>query len=82
MKINGKVEIQGFTRIEDLDAGTVFTFCDDAEIFMKGFDECDNMLAIALATGDVFDVFGKEWEDRPVKTLKAELFINFNKINA
>lgn len=77
MKINGKVEVQGFTRIEDLDDGTVFTFCDSTQIFMKGFlSACDSILAIDLATGDVFDVLDKKWEDRPVRTLNVELFIN------
>ena len=73
MEINGKVEIQGFTTIEDLECGTVFVFCDDNEPMLKG-DNCNCQCAIRLSDGKVFEVY-ERWEDRPVRQIKAVLTV-------
>ena len=74
MEINGTVEVQGFTTIEDLECGTVFVFCDDNEPMLKG-DNCDYQCAIRLSDGKVFDVWDEHWCERPVRQIKAVLTI-------
>ena len=74
MEINGKVEIQGFTTIEDLEYGTVFVFCDDNEPMLKGGDNGNCQYAIRLSDGKVFEVY-ERWEDRPVRQIKAVLTV-------
>ena len=38
MEIKGKVEVQDFTRICDLETGAVFVFCDENELMLKGYN--------------------------------------------
>ena len=76
MEIKGKVEIQGFTRIYDLEDGAVFVFYDENEPMLKGYsDEGIKCYAIRLADGAVFDALDKDWEDRPVRQIKAVLTV-------
>ena len=73
MEINGKVEVQGFTTIEDLECGTVFVFCDDNEPMLVGCNYEDTTYAIRLSDGTVYGVYG--WEGRPVRQIKAVLTV-------
>lgn len=73
MEINGKVEVQGFTTIEDLECGTVFVFCDDNKPMLKG-GNCNYQCAIRLSDGRVFEIY-EHWEDRPVRQIKAVLTV-------
>jgi hypothetical protein len=79
MEINGIVEVQGFTRICDLDDGVTFAFCDSNELFMKGSSSAssDVLYAISLADGTVYDIYDEEdWSDRPVRQIKTILTIH------
>ena len=78
MEINGTVEIQGFTRICDLEDGITFAFCDSNELFMKGSSSATNTLlyAISLENGTVYDIDDVEWYDRPVRQIKTVLTIH------
>ena len=81
MEINGIVEIQGFTRIRDLDDGTVFAFCDSDELFIKGYIERGGYLgATDLKDGILYDVKDMNWEDRPVRQIKAVLTIKQSEV--
>ena len=71
MKIVGKVEVQGYTRVEDLDEGEVFCFCDDNEVYMKA----SRGYMISLENGYLIDYEEEGYENRPVRTLKAHLVI-------
>lgn len=71
MKIVGNVEVQGYTRVEDLDEGDVFCFCDDDTVYMKAFQG----YMIDLANGDIDEYGYEEYRDRPVRILKAHLVI-------
>ena len=77
MEINGIVEVQGFTRIEDLEDGTTFAFCDSNELFMKGSSSATDTLlyAISLEDGTVYDIEDMDWENRPVRQIKTVLTI-------
>jgi hypothetical protein len=76
MEINGKVEIQGFTTIEDLEDGTTFAFCDSNKLFIKGSSSSTYLLyAINLEDGMVYDIEDMEWENRPVRQIKTVLTI-------
>lgn len=76
MEIKGNVEIKGFIRICDLEDGAVFVFCDENEPMLKGYNNKSiTCYAIRLADGTVFDVFDKDWEDRPVRQIKAVLTV-------
>ena len=75
MEINGKVEIQGFTRICDLEQGVVFTFCDDSEPMLVGRNYEGTTYAIRLSDGEVYGVYEEGWEDRPVRQIKAVLTV-------
>ena len=76
MEIKGNVEIQGYTRICDLANGTVFVFCNDNELMLKGYDEVGTTYyAIRLNDGAVFDIYDEDWNDRPVRQIKAVLTV-------
>ena len=75
MEINGNVEIQGFTRIDDLEMGVVFVFCDENELMLKGCDINGNTYAIRLSDGEVFSVYEEDWFERPVRQIKAILTV-------
>lgn len=75
MEIKGKVEIQGFTTIEDLECGAVFVFCDNDVLMLKGRDDIDCLYAIRLSDGEVINVWEEHWQDRPVRQIKAILTI-------
>ena len=76
MKINGKIEEKGFTRVEDLDNGDVFFFLEDIDPYIVGVDEnSGDTYAINLRNGMVTDVAEANWYDRPVEKLNAELVI-------
>lgn len=76
MEINGTVEIQGFTRICDLEDGTTFAFCDSNKLFIKGSASSTYLLyAIDLEDGTVYDTEHMDWEDRPVRQIKTVLTI-------
>lgn len=71
MKIVGNVEVQGYLRIEDLDIGEVFCFCDNNEVYMntsQGF-------IVNLSNGDLIDYECDDYANRPVRILKAHLVI-------
>ena len=72
MKIVGNVEVQGYTRVEDLDEGDVFCFCDDNTVYMKA----SQGYMIDLANGDINEYAYEEYyTNKPVRTLKAHLII-------
>lgn len=75
MEIKGNMEVQGFTRIEDLEDGTVFVFLDENELMLKGSDINDNIYAIRLSDGWVFNAYEGNRYDRPVRQIKAVLTI-------
>ena len=76
MKINGKIEEKGFTRVEDLDDGDVFIFLDDTDPYLVGKDEnSGDTYVINLRNGVVTDVAEANWYDRPIERLNAELVI-------
>lgn len=75
MEIKGNIEIQGFTRICDLDDGAVFVFCDENEPMLKGYGDNGNTYAICLSDGEVFDVYEEILYDRPVRQIKAVLTV-------
>lgn len=75
MEIKGNVEVQGFTRICDLEIGTVFVFCDESEPMLKGCDYKGDTYAIRLNDGEVFDVYDENWHERPVRQIKAVLTV-------
>lgn len=77
MEINGTIEVQGFTRICDLDDGTTFAFCDSNELFMKGSSSAtDTLYAISLEDGIVYDIDEEcLWDSRPVQQIKTVLTI-------
>lgn len=76
MEINGNVEVQGFTRICDLEDGTTFAFCDSNNLFIKGSALSTYLLyAIDLEDGTVYDIEDMDWEDRPVRQIKTVLTI-------
>ena len=75
MEIKGNVEVQGFTRICDLEMGAVFVFCDDNEPMLKGCNYEDMTYAIRLSDGEVYGVYEEGWEDRPVRQIKAVLTV-------
>lgn len=68
MEIKGNVKIKGFC---DLENGAVFVFCDENEPMLKGA----TYYAIRLADGAVFDVYDKDWYDKPVREIKAVLTV-------
>ena len=70
MKIVGKVEVQGYTRVEDLDDGDVFCFCDDNEVYIK----TPRGYIVNLRNGYIID-YEDDYENRPVRILKAHLVI-------
>lgn len=80
MEIKGKVAIEGFTRICDLDDGTTFVFCDESELMLKGSDDHDNIYAIRLSSGEVYDVYNEDWHERPVRQIKTILTIRQNQV--
>lgn len=71
MKIVGKVEVQGYTRVEDLDEGDVFCFCDDNEVYMKTSED----YIVSLENGKLTDYEEYDYYNRPVRTLKTHLVI-------
>lgn len=76
MKINGNVEIKGFTTIADLDFGAVFVFYDDNELMLKGYErKTDYTYAIRLNDGAAYDIYDENWDNRPVREIKAVLTV-------
>ena len=75
MEINGKVEVQGFARICDLEQGAVFVFCDDSEPMLVGCNYEGTTYVIRLSDGEVFVAYDECWEDRPVRQIKAVLTV-------
>lgn len=75
MEIKGNVEVQGYTRICDLEMGVVFVFCDESEPMLKGCNYRGDIYAIRLSDGEVFDAYDENWYDRPVRQLKAVLTV-------
>ena len=75
MEIKGNVEIQGFTRICDLEQGIVFVFCDDNEPMLVGCDYKGTTYAIRLSDGEVYGVYEEGWKDRLVRQIKAVLTV-------
>lgn len=70
MKVEGKIEVNGFLRICDLCSGEAFAFEDDAEnLFMITDDE----IFIHLETGETF--YESNHADRPVKRINAKIVI-------
>ena len=74
MEIKGNVEIQGFTRVCDLDDWAVFVFCDDNELFIKGKED-DFLCVTNLENGIVYDIDDVGWYNRPVREVKAVLTV-------
>lgn len=75
MEIKGNIEVQGFTRIDDLDDGTVFVFLDENEPMLKGSDYNGNIYAIQLSNGEVLNAYEGNQYDRPVRQIKAVLTV-------
>lgn len=75
MEIKGNVEVQGFTRICDLEMGAVFVFCDDNEPMLVGCNYEGTTYAIRLSDGAVYDMYEKNWSERPVRQIKAVLTV-------
>lgn len=76
MQIKGKIEVQSFTRICDLDEGATFVFCDDNDLYMKGVSRNGCIYAISLEDGIVYDIDEECWWDsRPVQQIKSVLEI-------
>lgn len=76
MQINGNIDVQGFTRITDLEYGGIFAFCDDSEILMKGSDALGYDMAVRLEDGAVYNVEEEGWVNRLVRQIKAVLTIH------
>ena len=77
MKINGKIEVKGFMRVEDLDDGDVFIFLDNDDPYIVGREEHHNYntYVINLRNGVITDIDEANWCDRPVERLNAELVV-------
>ena len=75
MEIKGNIEVQGFTRICDLEDGAVFVFCDENEPMLKGSDYIGDIYAIRLSDGEVSNISNGDWYDRPVRQIKAVLTV-------
>lgn len=75
MEIKGNVEVQGFTRICDLEMGAVFVFCDDNEPMLVGCNYEGTIYAIRLSDGAVYDMYEENWSERPVRQIKAVLIV-------
>lgn len=74
MEIIGKIKVEGFLRVRDLDDGDVFTFLDDNEPYMYGGNNYDDFI-INLSTGTVQSDSNAEFLVRPIRRLKAKLII-------
>jgi hypothetical protein len=72
LKISNRVEIKGFLRVEDLEAGQLFTFLDEDSVFMK---TDDNSQFVNLETGILHEYYDSKHEDRPVRKIYGELKI-------
>lgn len=73
MEVIGKIEVEGFLRVEDLEAGEVFTFLDDNEPYMLCSNSYDNFI-VNLNTGEI-EGDAYDFQDRPIRRLKAKLII-------
>lgn len=81
MKINGKVEVKGFTTVNDLEAGTVFCFLDESTPYILCCEEvrdyCQSI--VDLENGILYnDEEHEELWRRPVRVLNATLNIEDN----
>ena len=74
MEIIGKIDINGFLRVEDLENGEVFAYLDDNEPFMfiRG-DSCDYI--INLKTNEITEDEDIIFSERPIRRIKAKLII-------
>lgn len=73
MKIIGKIEVDGYLRIEDLEPGEVFAFLDDDKHL---YIATDSVRFIDLETGESLNSdyhFG--YEDKPIKRINAKIII-------
>ena len=76
MEIKGNIEVQGYTRIYDLEDGAVFVFCDENEPMLKGSGYNGDVYATRLSDGEVFNIYEEDhWYDRPVRQIKAVLTV-------
>ena len=71
IKIKNKVDITGFLSVEDLKQGDLFAFLDEEEVYLM----TDSDYFVRLPDGEIFDVYGENYTDRPIKTLNAEMII-------
>lgn len=70
MKVEGKIEVNGFLRICDLYPGEAFAFEDnESNLFMV----TDSEVFIHLETGRA--LYESDHEDRPVKRINAKIVI-------
>lgn len=74
MEIIGKIEVQGFLRVQDLKTGDVFTFLDENEPLMFSYNGCYNYV-VNLETGDITEDENIVYSDKPIRRLKAKLVI-------
>lgn len=74
MEVIGNIEAKGFVKVQDLNAGEVFTFLDDNEPLMF-VGNCYADCIINLRTGDMIEDEDILYSDRPIRRLKAKLII-------
>ena len=71
LKITNKVAITGFLSVSDLEQGDLFAFLDEEKVYLM----TDSDYFVRLPDGEIFDVYGDNYRDRPIKTLNAEMTI-------
>lgn len=71
MRIKGKVEVEGFLRMCDLENGECFAFTDDSELFMVTDDD----FFVNLADGTIEECYSSEYENKPIRRVFATIVI-------
>ena len=69
MKIEGKIKINGFLRVEDLNCGEPFVFEDNDTIYMKA----DGDQFVNLDDGSISCEY--DYDERPVRRINAKIVV-------
>jgi hypothetical protein len=68
MTVEGKIKINGFLRVKDLNCGEPFVFEDDDTIYMKA----DGNQFVNLDDGSIsYD----DYDERPVRRINAKIVV-------